>query len=243
MDKFIGLNNLTLFYLVSAGYLGLLIARLSARVKPGYWLLIPVWLVHTAFLSLRFWLSGHPPLSGLFEPLNFFAWCILTLLIINFTEPKLSIPALFIAMLLMLAAALAGKQIRPLPPALETLWFELHVASAFIAYACFALAASACICGENLKLGLRFTAWGLMVFSASLLAGGIWAYLAWADYWVWSPKELWSILIWVYYATVLHAARLAGWRRRVVGMLVFGFLLLMFTYLGVGLLMKSSHQL
>ncbi len=142
-----------------------------------------------------------------------------------------------------LVAATVPKGIRPLPEGLDTIWFEIHVASAFIAYALFALAASECICNPSSMFGFRLTAGGILVFSASMLAGGIWAYLAWADYWIWTPKELWSVLIWVYYATVLHAAKLPGWRKLAPKMIILGFLLVMFTYLGVGLLMQSSHPL
>jgi ABC-type transport system involved in cytochrome c biogenesis permease subunit len=236
-------NQLILFYLSLAGYFAAAVIQFIAKPRIRRGVLIPVWLIHTAFLVQRWLESGHLPLSGLFEPLNFFGWCILGLLIIACNRPGASGSALLIATALMLVAAVAPKKVFPLPEALQTIWFELHVASAFIAYAIFAVAAAACMRGGDTRLGLRFTAWGVLVFSVSMLIGGIWAYLAWADYWVWTPKELWSVLIWLYYATVLHAARLPGWRKRVGGMVILGFILLMFTYLGVGLLMKSSHPL
>jgi ABC-type transport system involved in cytochrome c biogenesis permease subunit len=235
-------NQLILFYLSAVGYFGLAIATLIFKSKASRKLLTIIWLLHTAFLVQRYLASGHLPLSGLFEPLNFLAWCILGLLIIIRQIESFG-PAVLIATFFMLIAAIIPKEVRSLPEALLTIWFELHVASAFISYAFFALAASVSFCSSESRLGLKFTTWGLLIFSISMLTGGIWAYLAWADYWVWTPKELWSVLIWIYYATTLHAVRLPNWRKLVPKMIVFGFILLMFTYLGVGLLMKSSHPL
>jgi len=239
-------SSLSLFYISLAGYFGSAVIQFTPVPKMGRALLIPAWLIHTFFIA-QYWLTkSQLPLSGLFGPLNFFAWCILTiytLMILGRRQRQPGKAALLIATFLMLCGLAAPKEVRPLPEALDTIWFELHVASAFIAYAIFALAGSACLKSGDPKLGFRLTSWGLLVFSASMLTGGIWAYLAWADYWVWTSKELWSVLIWIYYSTVLHAARLPGWKRRASIMVVLGFLLLMFTYLGVGLLMKSSHPL
>ena len=263
--------NHLLFYLSLLGYLGLTAARYIFRLQTERKLLIPVWLIHTACLAQRMIASGHLPLSGLFEPLNFFVWCILGLSIASYHAESQG-AVLIITASLMLVATAASKEIRPLPEALNTIWFELHVSSAFIAYAFFALAAASvapgfipgnlgegqapgfipgqtsggqapALQGNNSGRGLKLTAWGVFVFSASMLTGGIWAYLAWADYWVWTPKELWSVLIWIYFATILHTARLPSFRGWVSRMIVLGFILLMFTYLGVGLMMKSSHPL
>jgi ABC-type transport system involved in cytochrome c biogenesis permease subunit len=75
-----------------------------------------------------------------------------------------------------------------------------------------------------------------------MIFGGVWAYLAWGTYWLWTPKELWTVLLWLFYSLYLHA-RLMGWwtGRPAVVLGIAGFGVVMFTYLGVGLLMKSSH--
>ncbi len=232
-------NQLSAFYASLAAYWVSAAFFFFCKPKRGRIILSLLWLLHSSFLIQRYMQAKHLPLSGLFEPLNFFAWCILGILVINFDKLKTIVPGLCVAGLLLLCAAAAPKNIRALPAALDTIWFELHVASAFISYACFAVAA----CASTEKWGLKISGWGLFIFTFSMVTGGIWAYLAWMDYWVWTPKELWSVLIWLYYATVLHAAKLPTWRKHVSKLLILGFLLLMFTYLGVGLLMKSSHPL
>lgn len=137
----------------------------------------------------------------------------------------------------------------PLPPILDTFWFECHVALAFFGYALFTLGA---VFGlffllrrdQNI-LNLQYQAalTGYSLFSASMVTGGIWGYYAWGTYWLWTPKEIWTSILWLFYSFYLHF-RLKGNRWDLVTAWggVVGFIITMFTYLGVSLLMKSSHS-
>jgi ABC-type transport system involved in cytochrome c biogenesis permease subunit len=76
-----------------------------------------------------------------------------------------------------------------------------------------------------------------------MIFGGIWAYLAWGTYWLWTPKELWTVILWLYYSLYLHARLRPWWSGRPISVMsVAGFLIVLFTYLGVSLFMKSSHS-
>jgi ABC-type transport system involved in cytochrome c biogenesis permease subunit len=137
----------------------------------------------------------------------------------------------------------------PLPPVLKTLWFEAHVVLAFLSYALFAIAA---LFGYvQLKtqdtslegMGYRANLVGYCLFTLSIIFGGIWAYLAWGTYWIWTPKELWTSILWVFYSFYLHARLRQWWVGKPSAYLsIAGFCVVMFTYLGVSLLMKSSHS-
>lgn len=138
---------------------------------------------------------------------------------------------------------------RPLPPVLKTYWFELHVALSFLSYALFGVAAVAGIfylktrepADERLEYKTVFV--GYALFSLSMVFGGIWAFLAWGTYWLWTPKELWTALLWLYYGLYLHLRYMKAWQGRPVAVMgVVGYAVVIFTYLGVGLLMKSSHS-
>jgi ABC-type transport system involved in cytochrome c biogenesis permease subunit len=137
----------------------------------------------------------------------------------------------------------------PLPPVLKTYWFEFHVALSFFSYALFGIGAA---------LGALFLRYpdtiafekrqykaillGYLLFSLSMIFGGVWAYLAWGTYWLWTPKELWTSILWLFYSLYLHTRFMKQWygkRSAIIGMV--GFAVVLFTYLGVGLLMKSSH--
>jgi ABC-type transport system involved in cytochrome c biogenesis permease subunit len=84
---------------------------------------------------------------------------------------------------------------------------------------------------------------GWTFFSASMVAGGIWGYYAWGTYWLWTAKELWTSILWLYYALLLHV-RLKGasWDRAAAWLAIAGVFVMLFTYLGVSMLMKSSHS-
>ncbi len=137
----------------------------------------------------------------------------------------------------------------PLPPVLKTFWFEAHVVLAFLSYALFGLAA---LIGymylreqNNLYEGLQYKAVliGYFLFTLSIIFGGIWAYLAWGTYWLWTPKELWTSILWLFYGLFLHARLRQWWMGRPLAYLsILGFAVVLFTYLGVSLLMKSSHS-
>jgi len=148
-----------------------------------------------------------------------------------------------------LVAATQAPKTGYLPPVLNTYWFELHVAVSFFSYALFGIAAFLGVMSimrgtasyERLEYKTAFIGYGL--FSISMIMGGVWAYLAWGTYWLWTPKELWTSLLWVYYSLYLHARlhpRFSG--RMTAAMGVAGYGVVLFTYLGVGLLMKSSHS-
>jgi cytochrome c-type biogenesis protein CcsB len=76
-----------------------------------------------------------------------------------------------------------------------------------------------------------------------LIMGAIWANSAWGKYWTWDPKETWSLITWFVYALYLHARLVGGWRgKRVAILSVVGFIAVIFTYLGVNLVLSGLHS-
>jgi cytochrome c-type biogenesis protein CcsB len=76
-----------------------------------------------------------------------------------------------------------------------------------------------------------------------LIMGAIWANSAWGKYWSWDPKETWSLITWFVYALYLHARFVGGWRgKRVAILAVVGFIAVIFTYLGVNLVLSGLHS-
>ena len=147
------------------------------------------------------------------------------------------------------ASFLAKPHSYPLPPILRTFWFEVHVALSFFSYALFGLAAV--LGGLYLKdresrleaLQYKMILVGFFFFSVAMIFGGIWGYYAWGTYWLWTPKELWTVILWLFYSLYLHARLRPWWTGRPAAMLgIAGFGIVLFTYLGVSLLMKSSHS-
>jgi len=208
-----------------------------------------------AYLALRGSALGRLPLIGPHDTLIFFSTSI-ALMGLPFLvaqglrrDGTVSWGVGALAALFALCALPFRSLNMPLPPILNTLWFELHVALAFFAYALFGIGA---ILGGFylarrdrglLDLQYRAALVGYSFFSASMVSGGIWGYYAWGTYWLWTPKELWTSILWLFYSLYLHI-RLKGpaWERGVAWAGIIGFGITLFTYLGVSMLMKSSHS-
>ena len=208
--------------------------------------------LHAALIvstALRF---GRIPLVGLHDTLSFLSFSIGVVYIIaewNKKRDLFSFLTIPLIMLLLAGSIVSPSMSGPLPPVLKTIWFELHVLLSFLSYALFAVGAVFGILflyrGEPAAEinQYRCLLLGYVLFSVAMIFGGIWAYLAWGTYWLWTPKELWTTIVWFTYSLYLHARLVRGWTGpKVVWMGILGFAIVLFTYVGVGLLMKSSHE-
>lgn len=84
---------------------------------------------------------------------------------------------------------------------------------------------------------------GFPLLSLGIITGAIWADSAWGTYWSWDPKETWSLITWFVYALYLHSRFMRGWRGRKTAILsLIGFISVIFTYLGVNLLLSGLHS-
>jgi ABC-type transport system involved in cytochrome c biogenesis permease subunit len=157
-------------------------------------------------------------------------------------------PVLILSIIFILLSLLYKPHNVPLTPLLKTFWFEAHIVLSFFSYALFSIAAVLGIVffirGDELieMLQYKIILVGYGFFSAGMIFGGIWAYLAWGTYWLWTPKELWTVILWLFYSLYLHARLRQWWAGKpVVSLGIIGFFIMMFTYLGVSLFMESSH--
>jgi len=215
-------------------------------------------LLHGIFLALRWILSGHAPMAGLFESLTVFSFCsALSAFLLCRTEATM--PAWRTLSVLVLlpqtGAALVDKRLLPLYPALDTPWFATHVGFSFLGYGLFAAGLALSLRylrhgGEEVyRAAGRSALYGFSAFSAGMVCGGIWAFYAWGSYWIWTPKEIWSVILWVYFAALTHLKFIPagkgwpGWSRRLeMGATAAGYVVMLATFLGVSLLLRSSHS-
>ena len=215
---------------------------------------------HTIALAIRTYDSGHAPMMAMYETLLFYSWStvlVSAIVIFRYNERLTELITIPVAILAMIFAQLNETPAKPLTLILKTRWFETHVISSFAAYALFTLAFAGAILyllsgprlmnSENKKdfqdIANRSVLWGFFFFSASMFAGAVWAYLAWGTYWLWEPKVIWSFIVWFYYAGAMHAYYVKEWRGKGLAIAtVIGFFVVLFTYLGVSMLMKSSHS-
>ena len=215
---------------------------------------------HTIALAIRTYDSGHAPMMAMYETLLFYSWStvlVSAIVIFRYNERLTELITIPVAILAMIFAQLNETPAKPLTLILKTRWFETHVISSFAAYALFTLAFAGAILyllsgprlmnSEKKKdfqdIANRSVLWGFFFFSASMFAGAVWAYLAWGTYWLWEPKVIWSFIVWFYYAGAMHAYYVKEWRGKGLAIAtIVGFFVVLFTYLGVSMLMKSSHS-
>lgn len=213
---------------------------------------------------------GHAPLSNLYESLIFFAWTLILLyLLIEWRTKSRSIGAFAtpLAFLIMAYASFTNvsSQIQPLVPALKSNWLLAHVITCFVGYAAFGIAFGMSIMyllkrlhrprDENVflsflpdaaildELSYQLIVIGFILLTLGIITGAVWAHSAWGRYWGWDPKETWSLITWLVYAALLHSRMIRGWRgKRLAIFSIVGFCSVIFTYLGVNLILSGLHS-
>lgn len=76
-----------------------------------------------------------------------------------------------------------------------------------------------------------------------LITGAVWANESWGRYWGWDPKEVGALVSWLAFAGYLHLRFVGGWKgRRSVYIVLIGFVLIIFTWLGVSYLLPGMHS-
>ncbi|MVP00080.1 cytochrome c biogenesis protein CcsA [Paenibacillus lutrae] len=94
------------------------------------------------------------------------------------------------------------------------------------------------------EIGYRSIAIGYPIFTlGALIFAMIWAHKAWGRFWGWDPKEVWALIVWLFYAVFLHLRLSRGWQgKRSAWLAVIGFLVVMFTLVGVNLVIAGLHS-
>lgn len=84
---------------------------------------------------------------------------------------------------------------------------------------------------------------GFTLLTFGLITGFIYAKSIWGRFWSWDFKEVFSIGTWLVYAALLHFRFHSGWRgRKSAIMTIVGFMIIIFTFLGVNIFLGGHHQ-
>ena len=257
-------------YLVATSCYMVYLAKPSDRLgKLARWLLRGGFAVHILFTLTRYLEAGHTPITNLHESLSFFSMAVVGVFIIIEQRFKILVLGSFVtpvALLLMMVSSIFPSVLSPLNPALKSKWLVVHTVVAFLGYASFAVAFGAAIIylmqERFLKkrkisglfqrlpsldtldeINYRCLTFGFPLLTIAIISGAIWAETAWGTYWSWDPKETWSLITWFVYAALLHGRLTTGWRGKKAAILaIFGFFVLLFTFIGVNLLMPGLHS-
>ncbi|MEA3363740.1 MAG: c-type cytochrome biogenesis protein CcsB [Thermodesulfobacteriota bacterium] len=259
----------TLIYLItSILYLAAMVSQRQQASRVGRWVLLVGVVLHATCFAVRHSTAGGTPVTSLHESLSFFAWCLILLFLLLDLRFRLSVMGAFavpLAFLLMVASGLSPDVVVQLNPVLKSWLFPVHITFAFLGNAAFALSFGAGVMyliQNRMLKSKRFTgiyqllpsldvldkvnytclSIGFPLMTLGIISGAFWANTAWGTYWRWDPKETWALITWFLYAALLHGRLTIGWRGRKAAIFsIIAFMFLLFTFLGVNLLLDGYH--
>jgi cytochrome c-type biogenesis protein CcsB len=230
-------------------------------------IILGLFILHTAGLITRWYISGHAPWSDAYESMIYVAWATMLFGLIFGRKSGLTMAstAFVTSMILMIAHwNWMDPNIANLQPVLNSYWLMIHVAIIVGSYGPFALGM---ILGtvslilmiltntkNKAKMDLNIKELtiinemaltvGLVMLTIGNFLGGMWANESWGRYWGWDPKETWALISIMAYAFIIHMRLIPGLRGRWLFnfMSIGGFAFIIFTYFGVNFYLAGLHS-
>lgn len=260
---------LCLVLLSTGGFIVYIIKQQKTVYRWSCRLFLSGFIVQTLYLALRYYDLGVAPVLTMKEAFSFFAWCVTgayLLLNLKFQLRVLgSFAAPLAACLMIISTALPGSEVM-VKPIFRSLWLTIHIGTSFMGNGVFALAFIAGIMYliqerqiKRKRFGSLYSRlpslasldainhyslmYGFPLLTVGMITGAIYAQYALGSYWRWDPKEVWSLITWLFYAALIHERLTVGWRgRRAAIMAILAFLVLIFTFVGVSLWLSDYHS-
>ena len=190
-------------------------------------------LLHVYGFAIRVYLTGHPPVTNMYETVVWVAFGSVVfagILTYYMRNRFLMLGGAMVATLCMIVAdnapVILDDSLQPLEAVLRSnYWLTIHVLTITVSYAAFFLAMALgdigllyYIRGEKKYMNeiksiaqsiYRAMQIGLAFIVPGIILGGIWADYSWGRFWGWDPKETWALIATLGYLAVLHG-RLVG---------------------------------
>jgi ABC-type transport system involved in cytochrome c biogenesis permease subunit len=203
-------------YAAMAAYLLAFFVRLLHLRKTANGIFVAAFVISAGSFIYRWLNVVHIPMQNLFELFITMGVC---LCILSYLTDKLlginqrAIDMMLGVVILFPAGFVFSEAPGRLPPALQSPFFVPHVAAYVFGYIFMFKAAVAAV--QTLTAGrrsrtiheedtYRLIRAGFPLMVLGLALGSIWAQFAWADYFGWDPKELWSLATLLIYAGYFH---------------------------------------
>ncbi len=204
---------------------------------------------------LRWFVSGHVPLSNGFETMQFLSLTAMLLTLFLCRKFVLILPFGILLAGLSLMVSMFGEstpQITNLIPVLTSPLLSLHVCAVMIAYSLLAFGALNGITAlilhsrtdalANISRAILYPA--IACLAIGIFIGAIWANQSWGRYWGWDPKEVWALITMMVYALPFHPSLLPQLQnsRALHIFMIAAFLTVLMTYFGVNFLLGGLHS-
>ena len=274
-------NNLSIFLTLAVlyGLLGIILMTLhiinilkfnpkvDKYLDKSIYPLFLMFLLYTAGLIMRWYISGHAPWSNGYESMIFVGWAtgLSGLAFARRSPITLAINSLLATIALSVAGmSWMNPEITNLVPVLKSYWLVIHVAVITSSYGFFAMASmlalfNLCLMivrtkknktrlNENIQefsyiieLALII---GLFMLTIGTFLGGIWANESWGRYWGWDSKETWALVSILVYSAILHLRNIPKANNLLVlnTVSLLGFGTVIMTYFGVNYYLSGMHS-
>ena len=221
-------------------------------------------LIQLSLVTLRVIISERAPITNMYETVMFSGLgALLMSMIIGHFKRNLIFVNLGLAynactlMMLNFADGMLSDEINPLVPVLrDNFWLSTHVTTVIMAYGALALSwvlANSVLfkrrfVGLSAKKEREYAAivysclkYGIILLSAGIILGGVWADYSWGRFWGWDPKETGSLIALCLYMAILHG-RQTNWLtpHRFITLTAAAFLSIIMAWFGVNYILATG---
>ena len=241
--------------------------NLKTPTRIAFYFLAAFFLLHTAGLGIRWYVSGRAPWSNGYESMIYigFTTVLAGLIFSRKSLGGLTATSILASTILMVAGlSWLDPEITPLVPVLKSYWLTIHVSMEAGSYGFLMLGAIIGLLNLILMIFLNKSnearifrtikemtyvsemtlIGGLIMVSIGTYLGGVWANESWGRYWGWDAKETWALVTILVYAFILHMRFIPGLRGLYAFNVasLFGFASVMMTYFGVNYYLSGLHS-
>jgi cytochrome c-type biogenesis protein CcsB len=251
---------IALFFMIMAttGFIIFVINQNKIIYRWSYRILLLGFITHTVFLLQQFIQVGAAPVITLKSAFGFFSWTMIGAYLIFHLKFKLRVLGSFIVPLatcfMIISFSITGHEVIHLKPAFKNLWLILHISTIFIGDGFFSITFISGVVYlvqeyqiKRKKIGSIYSRlpsletldsinhysliYGFTFLTAGIISGAVFAQYLLGSYWRWDPKEVWTLITWLFYAVLLHERLAVGWRgRRAAILSITAFLILLFSF-------------
>ena len=264
--KYDALIGILLFFLVVANIYKERKA-LKFTISGFRYLIYLLFVLHTAGLILRWYISGHAPWSDAYESILYVAWATIAMGIALGKKSDFTLASsTFVASMLLWIAHQnwVDPAVANLQPVLDSYWLMIHVAVIVGSYGPLTVGMILGIVSlllitlsnskniDRMKISVKeltiinelALTIGLIMLTIGNFLGGQWANESWGRYWGWDPKETWALISILVYAFVLHMRLVPGLKGRWAFNFasIVAFASIMMTYFGVNFYLVGLHS-
>ncbi|MBI5233873.1 MAG: cytochrome c biogenesis protein CcsA, partial [Deltaproteobacteria bacterium] len=92
------------------------------------------------------------------------------------------------------------------------------------------------------ELNYKCLTYGFTLLTLAIITGAMWSERAMGSYWLWQPRQIWSLITWFLYAALLHGRLVSGWRGKKAALFSAGaFIVLIGSFFIINFISGGAH--